>query len=54
MKCIKNISTGRVIRTTESDAERMVKSESWYYVPKSEFKAQQKQEQEKGNDSRKL
>jgi hypothetical protein len=44
MKCIKaiknnvNVDTGDVIRITDTEAEKRVKSGYWMYVPKSEWK----------------
>ena len=44
MKCIKaiksnvNVDAGDVIRVTDTEAEKRVKSGYWMYVPKSEWK----------------
>jgi hypothetical protein len=37
MKCIKNITTGNIIRVTDTQASQMVGS-SWIYTQKSEWK----------------
>jgi len=41
MKCIKNTKTGNITRVNDIQANKMV-GEQWSYVPKSEWKAQER------------
>ena len=43
MKCLKNASTGNIIRVSNESAHTMVGSK-WSYVPKSEWKNQERGE----------
>lgn len=40
MKCIKNIKYDNVMRVTDGDAEKLVSSGNFKYVPKKEWKDQ--------------
>lgn len=44
MKCVKNMESGRITRTSDANAKQLVESnpDKWVFAPKNEWKAQAK------------
>ena len=44
MKCVKNMESGKITRTSDASAKQLVESNpgKWIFAPKNEWKAQAK------------
>jgi len=42
MKCVKNITTGEIIRVEGWKADKMIKTKEWIFARKEEWKAYKK------------
>jgi len=44
MKCVKNMESGKITRTSDANAQQLVKKspDLWIFAPKNEWKAQAK------------
>ena len=44
MKCVKNMESGKITRTSDANAKQLVETQpdKWVFAPKNEWKAQSK------------